>query len=491
MSEIRGYAATDIIRAAFQQAYVGYWNSDGYDERARHYRDFVYAATSGKEIAIEMEAPHLISWNVVREHEGQTYVKREKAKIGRWLSRSISPLGFSLTDAQIESFVNIVKAEVSMDGIEVELITGEEIRDAYHWVNEGSDAGDMGGSCMREDFCQPFMNIYTENTEVVSLAVIKDGNEYVARALIWKDINGKRWMDRIYSNMKHAIVLNAWAKENDIESVYDGNYGSNEGVVVKLQKGVFDYYPYMDSMYSMYRDGGNYYLVSGGGHLPTGIPNLRHYAELRSTNGGPFNAISLCEWCENAYTEPNQSVCEFCAEYMVECSSCEEEFHEDTATYLDNDQPVCDYCYRNHCSDCEICDTRHIDNDLVESDNYGLICSNCDDDLETCGSCNERNTADDLNSEGNCEGCEAVEEETSAEKHPETRLVECSDGSWRFVTHEWSPEINEWVPMATQWELGHLRDAGVTFEIPSHVAERQASFIMRRDMDRMRQTSFL
>lgn len=375
-------------------------------------------------IRIQTAEPHLILWDTSREHEGQVFTKTENAKIGRFLSKQLAEGGITLTDAQIEEYVNTVKAEVAIDTANVELVTGEAIRKAYDEGNHASgDIGDLAGSCMRYSECQPFFDIYVYNPQTVALAVIKDNGWTAGRALVWTDVDGTRWMDRIYASSKNMRVMKMWAESEGIKQGYHGGYSSEDGIVVALENGDFTYYPYMDSLYQLRKDDDQYYLSSGRAHVGQFIDNLR------STMGGPFNERSLCSYCEDNFTEDGERYCYSCMEDMSSCDRCDEMSHYDNAYHVDGSgMDVCFYCYTYHT-------------------NY-------------CADCNQRFVDSSLNANRRCDGCvtniEAEPEYAWAHHWPNQNLV----GPCFWMRHTFDRNLGRWIPDPTTEEQDMILNSG-------------------------------
>ena len=85
-------------------------------------------------------------------------------------------------------------------------LEGLDIVDFYKKADEKSH------SCMTGGHAQKTM-LYADNPERVKLLIFDD---FVARALVWKDDDGKTLLDRIYPNGGHHIDLYLkYAKKND------------------------------------------------------------------------------------------------------------------------------------------------------------------------------------------------------------------------------------------------------------------------------------
>ena len=113
------------------------------------------------------------------------------AKIGRTVRQILTANNISVTDQQIEKFVNTYKNawdksfKKTSEGIH--LVSGEDIRNWYLESKYVPGGGQLNNSCMRYDSTQDFLNIYTENPEVCQLLVyVNQDNKVLGRALVWK-----------------------------------------------------------------------------------------------------------------------------------------------------------------------------------------------------------------------------------------------------------------------------------------------------------------
>lgn len=188
---------------------------------------------------------------------------RNSIKIGR-LINSVFPSKYS--DRQIEEFVNILKSQIKSGEYHFELVKGDDIRSGYSLKNYSSLTGTIGNSCMNNKL--DFLEIYVNNPDVCELLLLKKNDKIYGRAILWKidkvyglvDSNFKYFLDRIYTTddflLKTFInyaVKNNWAyktyqSHNEKKSI---NYGKNKNIdvnmEVKVNKGKYNHYPYMDT----------------------------------------------------------------------------------------------------------------------------------------------------------------------------------------------------------------------------------------------------
>lgn len=196
---------------------------------------------------------------------------------------------FNITDVDIEKFTNeyvsFVKSNKADKSSVIQEVKGEEIRHWYLRDNYQSTMGKLGNSCMSYPECQEYLDIYVYNKEVCSLLILKNSlDKLVGRALLWKLVDGRIFMDRVYTiNDSDDNIFINYAIKNKY-TYRDSLGGSNtkfyeNGVEVspgkmevKLTTSEFDYYPYVDTIY--YLDEDNNILSNIGGEK-----------ELRDTEG--------------------------------------------------------------------------------------------------------------------------------------------------------------------------------------------------------------
>lgn len=173
---------------------------------------------------------------------------------------------FSVSDSELEAFVNAYKASESSSNMEFRLVKGEEIAKYYNNEKYLSDKGSLGSSCMAEKGKKTF-KLYTQNETKVQLLILvdKETDQISGRALVWKLKNSpcesNFFMDRVYSNNDSDVIkfkkfanenrflykkyMNSHTKSN-VEFVYGGKdvYGE---ITVKLN-GDVDKAPFVDTL---------------------------------------------------------------------------------------------------------------------------------------------------------------------------------------------------------------------------------------------------
>jgi len=202
--------------------------------------------------------------------------------IGRWVRHVFNDVRETpISNGDLENFVNAYKStydKIGMRSDGFEIVKGEDIR--YWYLEDRYDEvrGQLGKSCMRKEYCQPYLDIYVQNPDVCSLLILKnsEGDKIVGRAIVWTisngDLEGRQVMDRIYTIEDSDIGLfDTYAKEHNIlrnSSVYSQS--------INVKKGRYDYYPYMDTFC---------YLDYEKGILTTSIGDEESSLELKNTDG--------------------------------------------------------------------------------------------------------------------------------------------------------------------------------------------------------------
>ena len=196
---------------------------------------------------------------------------RTEVKIGKIVRYLYSLRKLSLSDVDLENFVNIWKSTTEKNDIQFKLVSGDEISKYYDEDKYYGGGGTLGGSCMRDEGGKTF-KIYTENPDKVKLLVYVDSDDKVhGRALVWKvkksPCESKYFMDRVYTNRDSDVnrfkefadskdwfykkKMSAYIEDN-VTFIYKGKDIAGE-VKLKL-KGDFSRYPFIDTMCFLSKD---------------------------------------------------------------------------------------------------------------------------------------------------------------------------------------------------------------------------------------------
>jgi hypothetical protein len=193
----------------------------------------------------------------IDESEIWTSSRRFQAKPGGFISKVFK----DIPAREVELFSTLFRNVSNRLKVNLQVVKGERIRDFYYYESYASDNGSLGASCMRYDNCQKYMNVYVENTDVVSMLVmLNDHGSLIGRALLW-DCDGYKIMDRIYTtnDEKYAFYFKEWATKNNYlfksnQNWFDtmtfekiGDKKQELRIDIKLPNSDYRYYPYMDT----------------------------------------------------------------------------------------------------------------------------------------------------------------------------------------------------------------------------------------------------
>ena len=178
------------------------------------------------------------------------------AKVGRIIRQILMANGSTVTDAELEKFVDLYKATWNKKYAKVEdrfrLVSGEDIRFWYNVNNYAANNGTLGNSCMRYTETQKYLDVYTQNPDVCSLLIYtNDNNDLIGRALVWKLRDGGYFMDRAYSQDNHQREeMYDWLQDHIGDHI---SYYKIEGrkLYVNIKNWRHEWFPYMDSLYFM------------------------------------------------------------------------------------------------------------------------------------------------------------------------------------------------------------------------------------------------
>jgi hypothetical protein len=309
------------------------------------------------------------------------------------------------TDQEIEKFVNAYKAQYDfknniMDNFTL-VSSEDDVKEAYSEDNYYNEDGTLGGSCMRYDDAQNYLELY-HNTSV-NLLVLKSPNKKImGRAVIWTLTDGRKFMDRTYTNRdsdvdlfvkyaeehKYIYKVNQNSHANTIFYQPDDNY--REEVKIKLESKVYkfsyngredEYFPYMDTMK---------YLYWEEGVIRNYTDESEYYVILEDVDGWcdcndcGQDGKSECVTCEGS----GETVCEPCdGNGWTNCEECGGSGNPDCepckGSGMVEDGPSskevdCEDCDGNGYKDCDVCSvTGHIDCD--ECNREGAIsCKHCE-----------------------------------------------------------------------------------------------------------------
>ena len=296
--------------------------------------------------------------------------KRYHSSIGKIIRRIITDFENRFTFKDLEHFVSLYKLESFKECGELgdlifEEVSGEKIRWAYHEDNYYQQTGELGSSCMRYSYCQPYLGIYCANPDKISLAILLKKDKVAARSLIWNISETERWHDRIYAIDENTKI----AMRSRLEAYHDC-YNKGKDAFIPLKHTDFDTYPYMDTFK---------YLDTGRGL--SNDCNSNYDKELTDAEGN--NDHSECSYCgshqhsddlyeitmgryrgdymcSNCCTHTNDDEC-IISDSAVWCEYVQAYYHVDDVTelydgnYAHNDDVVESY-EGNYYTEDDICD---------------------------------------------------------------------------------------------------------------------------------------
>lgn len=348
---------------------------------------------------------------------------RQEIKVGKLFRGLLSRNNIAFTDSQIEEFVNEFK--VKMDFINkkdefFKIVTGDDITDFYNSSNYVyAHKGQLGSSCM-SDSPNYYFDIYIKNEQVCSLLILRyplNTELILGRALLWTLSDGKKFLDRVYTNFdsdielfrEYALNQGYYVKEYNDSNESDSHYspitrevekmGSKE---IDIIRGAYEGYPYLDT-FKHWDSNGTLSCVSGNDTVL--LENTEGYAGCEECNGESVtcdtcdgNTTLECNtcngdgelYCDTCLGSGNMS-CYVCDEVgQVDCETCGGSGEEDGEDCEDCDggQVDCRNCDGEGESSCEDCSNGTVECEDCDGDG-GVGCEDCDGEGEQrCNNCN-------------------------------------------------------------------------------------------------------
>lgn len=289
--------------------------------------------------------------------------QRSEISIGRFVKRIVLSSKIFIEDNKIEKFVNAYKSFIDYEKSKkdrFQIVKGDDIKKYYLVTSYSSEKGQLGNSCMRYKSCQGYFSIYTENPDQVNLLILKDegGEKIVGRSLIWKTTDDKLFMDRIYTiDDSDVYTFINYCKSMNILSKNETPWSTAVRMEVKLDKWIFEKYPYMDSFFCLNHKTGT--LSANEDNWPS-----ENYWKLQETTGdylrgdvvwseyhGEYIQKDLATWCENARDYVYQEDSIYLEYKNISASPAENTTHcyyDDSSYYTDDtiySEYMSDYIY--------------------------------------------------------------------------------------------------------------------------------------------------
>jgi hypothetical protein len=232
-----------------------------------------------------------------------------------------------IKDYEIEDLIGHLK---SADTSQLKMVEGDDILKAYHCENYEND--ETMGSCMRFDYAQEYLKIYTDNPNEVKCLVLlnPETNKVRGRALIWHMDNGQYFMDRIYTtNKEFNTYFNNYAEENGISK-------STNSTVTLENGGEYDTYPYMDTF--------QFYDPESGTLATNGEQG---WIRLQDTRGGHSDAGVYIEYGDHEGETVDEDEA-FYISYRTPDGYREGYAHQDDVIFIDSEVYLIDDCIKTY-----------------------------------------------------------------------------------------------------------------------------------------------
>lgn len=353
---------------------------------------------------------------------------RNEIKVGRFARAILTELGQTVSDKDIEIFVNTYKAGKEDNTKKFELVTGPIIKKYYLKDSYASDRGTLGDSCMAGKECQVFFKLYTKNPEVCQLLVYLDEHgKVMGRALVWKlsskelydpkgqkpvDCPAEYFMDRVYTNNDSDVIkfvnyakekgwLYKWKMTADDREGIIFRYNDNllfGKIIVRASRCVFRKYPFVDTL--NFCDGDSY-ISNVGFAMDEKDDDAEEGFIMQDTDGGS----DPCSTCDGTgYDDDDSTDCRKCdGEGEVDCPECRGDGEEICKKCDGNGKIECKKCHGAGDYDCPNC---HGDSNIscrtCGGDGYKecIVCKG-DGDIGECKRCDGDTTIDCPTCKGN------------------------------------------------------------------------------------------
>jgi len=204
---------------------------------------------------------------------------RNPIRVGRLVRPLLRAAGVSVTDQELEEFVNQWKAtyDFASNALnQFDIVQGDDIKKWYWYENYQEGGGSMNNSCMSH-VSSELMDIYAKNPQVSLVILYSDKGEMVGDKYVSKKIKGRailwdctilggneKFMDRIYTVQDSDVELfkqfaqkNKWYyKEAQTmepnEKITRGQSPVKAEITAELDYVDLDFYPYCDTLCYLY-----------------------------------------------------------------------------------------------------------------------------------------------------------------------------------------------------------------------------------------------
>jgi len=239
---------------------------------------------------------------------------RIMAKPGKVLRKIFPDMAPEVIGAFVCAYRALINSDTTSERFAV--VSDNDIAHYYHYdqYDNSQALGSLGESCMRYDKCQDYLGIYTENSEVVRLVVLKSTSDLIiGRALLW-NVNelDVPLMDRIYGSYSTIAAFKQYAEDNgyaykryqkaENDLIVVNGETSLMSLSVDLYHWDFDYYPYLDTLR---------YLDKENGKLTNDQPSNTPWLHLCGISGDDYEQADTV-YCEDTGTWELEDACCLC-----------------------------------------------------------------------------------------------------------------------------------------------------------------------------------
>ena len=248
------------------------------------------------------------------------------------INKLLNYLGSNISDIKGYEIEELISHLQKADTSQLTIVDGKDILKAYHCENYEDD--ETMGSCMRHDYAQEYLKIYTENPNSVKCLVLlnPETKKVRGRALIWHMDNDQYYMDRIYTtNKEYEKYFHNYAEENNISKYPTSTVTLENG-------GEYDTYPYMDNF--------EYYQPSTG-TLSTDAESGDGWLRLQDTSGGHSEAGVYIEYGEHEGETVDEDEA-FYISYRTPHEYREGWAHQDDIIVIDSEVYLIDDCIKTY-----------------------------------------------------------------------------------------------------------------------------------------------
>jgi len=232
-----------------------------------------------------------------------TSSKRFHIKPGAFISKIFK----NIHPKEVENFSQLFRNVQNKITTNFKIVSGSNILHYYHYNSYLSESGSLGNSCMKYDSCQDYLDLYTDNTDKISMLVmVTDDRRLIGRALLWQ-IDDIKIMDRIYTidDETYQYHFKKWADDNGYlykkEQKWNNTlFFESKGKTIQkeiffnLKSFKFNHYPYMDTFKFLNTNDG---VISN-------IPKTIDDRTLLSTDGSTYghDYLTMCQKSKLFYT---------------------------------------------------------------------------------------------------------------------------------------------------------------------------------------------